>query len=271
MRIVDDGSRLLPFLVSRYQLRQADTKEVQFPMIVQACINGARPIDYHPQLPVTVEAIARDAAAVVAAGAAELHIHPRAVDGKESLGAVDETIAAVRGSCPGSFLGISTGAWIEGDAHRTLEAIRCWSVLPDYASVNLSEDDAPAVMALLRDKGVGIEVGLASVADAERYIGLEAHERVLRILIELDNEQDLRGAFDVAEGIVGTLQRGNVQRSVLMHGFDATVWPFVRLAKERRYSTRVGLEDGKLLPSGMIAANNAELVAAAVEIFRSES
>jgi uncharacterized protein (DUF849 family) len=56
-----------------------------------------------------------------------------------------------------------------------------------------------------------------------------------------------------------------------MHGFDATVWPFVRLAKERRYSTRVGLEDGKLLPSGMIAANNAELVAAAVEIFRSES
>jgi len=75
----------------------------------------------------------------------------------------------------------------------------------------------------------------------------------------------------VAEGIVGTLQRGNVQRSVLMHGFDATVWPFVRLAKERRYSTRVGLEDGKLLPSGMIAANNAELVAAAVEIFRSES
>jgi uncharacterized protein (DUF849 family) len=112
---------------------------------------------------------------------------------------------------------------------------------------------------------------LASVADAERYIGLEAHERVLRILIELDNEQDLRGAFDVAEGIVGTLQRGNVQRSVLMHGFDATVWPFVRLAKERRYSTRVGLEDGKLLPSGMIAANNAELVAAAVEIFRSES
>ncbi|MDP9812038.1 uncharacterized protein (DUF849 family) [Rhizobium tibeticum] len=239
-------------------------------MIVQACINGARPTDYHPRLPLTPEAIARDAAAVVAAGAAELHFHPRAADGKERLIAVDETIDAVRRTCPGSLVGVSTGAWIEGDELRTLEAIRQWSVLPDYASVNLSESNAPAVMTLLREKGIGIEVGLASVADAERYIRLEAHERVLRILIELDNEQELQAARDVAKGIVDTLQRANVQRPILMHGFDATVWPFVQLAKEQRYSTRVGLEDGKLLPDGAIAANNAELVAAAVAIFRAQ-
>ncbi|RUX42332.1 3-keto-5-aminohexanoate cleavage protein, partial [Mesorhizobium sp. M7A.F.Ca.US.001.01.1.1] len=43
-------------------------------MIVQACINGARPRDFHPKLPLTAEAMASDAAACVAAGAAELHI-----------------------------------------------------------------------------------------------------------------------------------------------------------------------------------------------------
>ncbi|MDQ0563664.1 uncharacterized protein (DUF849 family) [Rhizobium mesoamericanum] len=240
-------------------------------MIVQACINGARSIKYHPQLPVTPDAIATDAAAVVAAGAAELHIHPRAADGKESLAAVDETINKVRRACPGSLLGVSTGAWIEGDEHRTLEAIRRWSLLPDYASVNLSEGNAPAVMTLLREKGIGIEVGLASVADTERYIRLKAHDRVFRILIELDNEQDLQAAGDVAEGIVHALRRADVMRPILLHGFDATVWPFVRLAKERRYSTRIGLEDGKLLPNGSTAANNVELVAAAIEIFRARN
>ena len=67
-------------------------------MIVQACINGARPRDFHPRLPLTAEAMAADAAACVAAGAAELHIHPRCADGRESLAAVDETVLAVRKS-----------------------------------------------------------------------------------------------------------------------------------------------------------------------------
>ena len=50
-------------------------------MIVQACINGARPAAFHPALPLTAEAMARDATACVAAGAAELHLyraHPTA-------------------------------------------------------------------------------------------------------------------------------------------------------------------------------------------------
>ncbi len=62
-------------------------------MIVQACINGARPRDFHPSLPLDAHAMASDAAACVAAGAAELHIHPRGADGRESLSAVDETVA----------------------------------------------------------------------------------------------------------------------------------------------------------------------------------
>ncbi|MET2825657.1 3-keto-5-aminohexanoate cleavage protein [Mesorhizobium shangrilense] len=236
-------------------------------MIVQACINGARPRDFHPKLPLTAQAMASDAAACVAAGATELHIHPRGTDGRESLGAIDDTVLAVRRACPGTLIGVSTGAWIENDEERTRTAIGAWRELPDYASVNLSEADAPTVMDLLRKRGVGIEAGLASVADAQRFVGLPGHNRVLRILIEIE-EQDLSTAREVADGIHAVLERASVRRPILLHGMDATVWPFVALAHQGRWSTRVGLEDGRQLPDGTTAADNAAIVAAAMAIFR---
>ncbi|AZO44253.1 3-keto-5-aminohexanoate cleavage protein [Mesorhizobium sp. M7D.F.Ca.US.005.01.1.1] len=236
-------------------------------MIVQACINGARSRDFHPQLPLAAETMASDAAACVTAGAAELHIHPRGADGRESLAAVSATVRAVRQACPGTLVGVSTGAWIENDVERTRAAIADWRELPDYASVNLSEADAPAVMVLLRQRGVGIEAGLATVADAERFVGLADHDRVLRILIEIDIP-DLSAALDEAHGIAAVLERAGVRRPILLHGVDATIWPFVALAHQKRWSTRVGLEDGKTLADGTTAKDNAEIVAAAVAIFR---
>jgi uncharacterized protein (DUF849 family) len=235
-------------------------------MIIQACLNGARRSDFHPQLSLTAEAMARDGASCVAAGAAELHIHPRGLQGRESLAAVDATVAAVRSACPNTLVGVSTGAWIENDAEKTRNAIAGWNVLPDYASVNLSEGDAPAVMALLRQRGVGIEAGLASVTDAERFLGLPDHDRVFRILIEID-EQDLDAARKMADDIAALLDRAGMRRPILLHGFDATVWPFVAVAHQRQWSTRVGLEDGKHLPDGTIASGNAALVAEAVAIY----
>ena len=236
-------------------------------MIVQACINGARVRDFHPKLPLDAQAMASDAAACVAAGAAELHIHPRGADGRESLAAVNATVLAVRRACPGTLVGVSTGVWIENDVERTRTAIAGWRELPDYASVNLSEADAPGVMELLRSRGVGIEAGLASVADTERFVELADHGRVLRILIEIDI-QDLAAALDEAHGIAAVLERAGVRRPILLHGVDATVWPFVTLAHRQRWSTRVGLEDGKTLTDDTMAQDNAAIVAAAAAIFR---
>lgn len=240
-------------------------------MIVQACLNGARAAGFHPALPLTAEAIARDAADCIAAGAAELHVHPRGADGAETLSAeaMDATIFALRRACPGTLIGVSTGAWIENDPGRTLDAISGWRELPDYASVNLSEEDAPAVMRQLESMGVGIEAGLASVADTERFVGLKPGRSVLRILIEI-SEQELDRALQVADDMVAVLERAEVRRPLLVHGFDATVWPFVSLAAGRRWSTRVGLEDGRELPDGAAASGNAAMVAEAASMFRSE-
>lgn len=238
-------------------------------MIVQACINGARPADFHPVLPLDPEAIVREAAASIAAGAAELHVHARGADGRESLApeAMDRTVAALRRACAGTLIGVSTGAWIEKDDLRTLVAISGWRELPDYASVNLSETAAPVVMESLRQRGIGIEAGLASIEDAERLVGLDHGGRVLRVLIEI-SEQALDEAFAVAEGIETVLQRAGIRRSILLHGENATVWSFVERAAARKFSTRVGLEDGRELPDGGLAAGNAALVAAAAQIFK---
>lgn len=238
-------------------------------MIVQTCINGARSADFHPRLPLDPEAMARDGAACVAAGAAELHVHARGPDGRESLApaAMDPTVLALRHACPGTLIGVSTGAWIENDDERTLVAIAGWRELPDYASVNLSEPAAPLVMESLRQRGIGIEAGLASIADAERLVSLDHGGRVLRILIEI-SEQTLDEAFVVADGIEKALERAGIRRAILLHGENATMWPFVERAAGRKWSTRVGLEDGKALPDGTIASGNAALTAAAVVIFR---
>ena len=238
-------------------------------MIVQACINGARPASFHPALPLTPAAMARDGAACIAAGAAELHLHPRGPDDRETLGAatMDATMLAVRQACPGTLIGVSTGAWIEGDEQRTLAAIEGWRELPDYASVNLADPGAPAVMERLRQHGAGIEAGLASVADAERLAALDRGGHTLRILIEI-GEQAISEAHAVADGIAVVLDRAGLRRPRLLHGSDATIWDFVALAAGRRWSTRIGLEDGSMLPDGTAASGNAALVAAAVEMFR---
>ncbi len=238
-------------------------------MIVQACINGAREAAFHPALPLTPEAIAADALACIAAGAGEIHLHVREPDGRESLAAeaVGGTIRRLRAAVPGTLVGISTGEWIEESEARTLSAIAAWRDLPDYASVNLSEAAAPAVMRALSARGVGIEAGLASVGDAERLASLALERPPLRILIEI-GEQDAEEAVSVADAIHDVVERAGLRRPIQLHGMDVTVWPLVRRAAARRWSTRVGLEDGKALPDGTAAPDNAALVRAAVEIYR---
>ncbi|GBQ26033.1 3-keto-5-aminohexanoate cleavage protein [Gluconacetobacter azotocaptans] len=236
-------------------------------MIIQACINGARPAGFHPALPLTAVDMARDGAACLSAGAAELHIHPRVTPDREGLAAVDETVLAVRKACPGTLLGVSTGVWIEGDEHQTRARIAAWTHPPDYASVNLSESDAPAIMDLLRQRHIGIEAGLATAADAERFVKLRNHDGVLRVLVEVE-EQELPSARLIVEEIAAVLEKYGIRRPILLHGVDATVWPLLDLARRRRWSTRIGFEDGKFLKDGSLARDNPHLVSEAARHLR---
>lgn len=235
-------------------------------MIIQACLNGSRSRSYHPRLPMTADALAADAVEAVRAGANEIHLHVRGTAGEETLSpvAVESTLAAVRIRAPGTLVGISTGAWIEKDDGARLAAIETWIGLPDHASVNLAEPGAPAVIKAPHRRGVGIELGLGSVADAERLVRLDLAHLGLRILIEMDSQSSIEEAMAATDGVLDVLGKAAVRKPILLHGFDGTVWPLARRAVREGYSVRIGLEDGSTLPDGAQTPSNAALVAAAV-------
>ena len=163
--------------------------------MLQACLNGGRDRAFHPATPRSPEELAADARAVVAAGAQQLHIHVRDADGKESLHPDDvaRALDAVRASVPGMPVGLSTGWWIPPKGRARQEHIRGWQALPDYVSINLIEEDSAEVIDLMLDKGIGVEAGLWSVADAEKFLAHPNASKCLRVLIEI-NEQELPAA-----------------------------------------------------------------------------
>ncbi|MCP4615864.1 MAG: hypothetical protein GY844_05460 [Bradyrhizobium sp.] len=229
--------------------------------MLQACLNGGRKRDYHPALPLSADELAADARAVIAAGAEQIHLHVRGADGKESLHPDDvaRTLAAVRAAVPGVPLGLSTGWWIPPKGRARQEHIRAWQTMPDYVSINLIEEDCAEVIGLALSKGIGVEAGIWSPADAAKFIAHPDAARCLRVLIEI-NEQDLSVAMDAYRGVMAVLDRAGVR---LLHGLDATMWDVYREALAAGLDARIGLEDGKHLPSGAIAEGNATLIRAA--------
>lgn len=235
-------------------------------MLLKACLNGGRRPGAHPALPLSAADLARDGQRSVAAGAGALHVHPRGADGIETLnaGAVGAALMAVRAACPGTPVGVSTGAWIEPDIARRIALIRGWNVRPDFASVNFSEPGAVEVCAALLETGIGVEAGIWSPDDARVLIGRGLADRSRRVLIELVRERTADDALVTAQAIERVLDGANVRVPRLLHGEEATTWPMLDYALARGYDIRIGLEDTLSLPDGTRARDNAALVAVAV-------
>lgn len=234
--------------------------------MLQVCLNGARSPREHFHLPVHPEELAKAAAAAVAAGATDIHLHPKADDGTDSLDPhlVAATLRAVRAATPGIPIGITTGAWTAPDATARIHAIRAWTVLPDHASVNWHEPGADDIAATLLARGVGIEAGIHSGTDADQQFHNSPHrDRVLRVLAEV-TDRTARGAATTAEALIRRLRPAPAP--ILLHGAAAGAWPVLAVAVRHRLATRIGLEDTLLLPNGQVATDNAELVTAAASM-----
>ncbi|WP_119392062.1 3-keto-5-aminohexanoate cleavage protein [Taklimakanibacter lacteus] len=232
--------------------------------MLQACLNGARTRQDHPRVPLSAEELALDAERVVGAGVTELHVHPRDAKGIETLAPDDiaAAVQAIRAKVPGVPVGLSTREGIRTDRSRGFDALRAWSVLPDYVSVNLSEADAPEIIALMSEKGVAVEAGLATAADARRFVKLATAKQALRVLVEIDFEKDVAGALRLADEIMGILEDSRFGLPILLHGFDETMWPLYHRSLELGVDARLGLEDGVTLPDGSLAADNSDIIRA---------
>ena len=169
-----------------------------------------------------------DAIAVRMAGADELHIHPRDENGRETLAASDvgRALLAIRASVAEVPIGIGTGTWIEPGGRERHPLIEEWIVLPDYCSANLNEDGAVEVIDLLSRKGIGVEAGLWTEGDAERFVSEVDAGKCLRVFIEMTAD-DPAAALREADRAMEILARAKCVLLVLLHGEGGSVWSCV--------------------------------------------
>ncbi|MFC8277007.1 3-keto-5-aminohexanoate cleavage protein [Streptomyces sp. NPDC057271] len=238
--------------------------------MTQVCLNGTRGPGDSAAVPMSPGTMAESAARAVAAGARDVHVHPRTPCGGDTLSprVLSVTLAALRGAV-GVPVSVTTGAWAEPDPVRRVERVRAWTDLPDHASVNWHEPGAEELAALLLERGVGVEAGLWSGTDGpERFLRSPLGPRVLRVLAEV-TDPDPTTARSTARSLLADLGTAH-GRPVLLHGEQGGAWPVLRLARRLGLATRIGLEDTLVLPDGSRADSNAQLVAAALVMAVSE-
>ena len=230
--------------------------------MVKACLNGARTREEHAAVPQSPAELAADALAVRRAGAFAVHVHPRDAKGAQTLRAAecDAAVAAIRKAAPGLPVGLSTSEAIDPDPFARAAAVQAWRQRPDFVSVNISELGWMGIVRAALHAGIPVEAGLATPADAEQLAQSPFTHQILRALVEVDG-----GAAD-AQAIAELIPDAVPQ---LWHGYGQRTWEVLRAAVAAGRDVRVGLEDVLTLPDGRLAADNAELVAAAVPLTKS--
>jgi uncharacterized protein (DUF849 family) len=228
-------------------------------MALKACLNGGRMRADHPAVPLAPPELAADAVAVRALGAFAVHLHPRNVDGFQTLdrAACDAAVAAIRAAAPGLPVGLSTSEAIDPDPFARAAAIATWRQRPDFVSVNVSELGWAGIVRAALRAGIGVEAGLATPADAAEFARSPFVRQVVRALVEVD------GGVDEARAVAELVPDGVLQ---LWHGYAQRTWEVISAAAHAGHDTRVGLEDVFVLPDGRLAADNAELVSYAIDL-----
>jgi uncharacterized protein (DUF849 family) len=236
-------------------------------MLIKAAINGGRTRTEHALVPITPEEQAAAVVACLAAGAGAVHLHVRSRSGAESLDPKDvaSTLRAVKSAAPNSAVGISTGAWIVPDPVERISLANAWEVLPDFASVNFSEEGAAELTELLLSRGVGVEAGLCDAGDAEIFVDSGLAPRCLRVLLE-PQEQEIETARAAVNKMRLVLDDLGASLERVLHGTEATTWPMLEEAINLGYGLRIGFEDTLQLRDGRLAKSNAELLEDALKL-----
>jgi len=238
-------------------------------VFLQAALNGDRQHNAAPRSP---EAIGRDTAAVVAAGAHSVHIHAYDDAGSETLGAAEcgAVVRAIRAYSPGTPISLTTSAEIVADPTERMKAVQAWTDLPDFVTANQGENGITELCAYLLSRGVGIEAGLLSPADARCFVTSPLRDQCHRIMIE-PLSPDPNIALKQATEMEAILSDAGITLSQVHHGYDGSCWAVNERALMRGHGIRTGLEDVVQLPNGQPAKNNSEMVEAAKKMIENKS
>lgn len=240
-------------------------------MLLKAAINGGTLSEGERIVPRSTEEIVEASRAAVSAGADVVHAHLITQDGQQSIHpeAVGAWVRAMRAADPTVEIGTTTGLWTVTSHAQRMEYVAAWpeDALPDFASSAFCEGGAAEIAQLIVDRGITLESAVWTMDDVPALLASPTLHQNVRILIEPTTE-DADEAVAQCRAIAGALREAGVAAPILYHGFDDSTWPVVRAAFEDRCETRIGFEDGVLLPDGTPARNNVELIEAAREVER---
>ncbi len=235
----------------------------------QTSLNGTRPVDAHPNLPITPWALAQDALRVAELGVRSVHVHPRCGEGRETIDLhhVGDVVAAIRSAVPAMEVGVPTCRWVQPCPGQRLETVTSWGRLgqakPDVVAVNVHEDGWQAICARACELGIGLELGVWTPGDAVQLRQVGLPPGVVRVVAEVTVADPL-----VAVGEAARILRalGPVDVPVLLHGEESSAWAVLEYAAAMGLDTRIGLEDVLTNPDGRPTAGNADLVAHALQV-----
>jgi uncharacterized protein (DUF849 family) len=221
----------------------------------------------HPANPRAPDEIATQARAAVAAGAQVLHFHAYDAGGAQTLAPrpCAATVRAVRAACPGIPISLTTSAGIEPDPDRRHALVAGWTELPDLVTANQGEPGIVALCELLLERGVRIEAGVLSIADAEAFVASGLARHCARVLIE-PLDADPARAVEHASEMERIVTEAGIALEQMHHGDGVASWAVNERALRRGHGIRTGLEDTPTLPDGRAAVDNADLVRAAVRL-----
>lgn len=237
-------------------------------VFLQAALNGDR---IHPAAPHTPAAIAEAARASVEAGAHSVHVHAFDDAGRETLdgAACGRVLRAVRTVCPQTPVSLTTFAAIVADPGERFRIVEAWEELPDLVTANQGEPGIVDLCEHLLARGVEIEAGLLTLEDARAFVRTGLASRCRRVLIEpLDTDPE--AAVHHAAGMEDIVVSAGIVLEQVHHGYGIASWAVNRRALNRGHGIRTGLEDTAVLPDGEPARDNADLVAAAVQLISAE-
>jgi len=275
------------------------------PVIIEAALNGGRSRREHPGVPCTPAEVAAAALDAADAGASIVHIHARSGDEWSASPAwYADAISLIRRSESAPLVSITSlrPAGVPGNAVVSLLDVLCRGrrTAPDLISVNLGHivswrppapfapmpparatdhftndhNDLIAILTACDRFGVTPELGVMDLGFINNAVALRA-EGVLAerpwFLVELDSPAYGSGrqvAASTAEDydVLASRVRAQFPNAALAaHGVDAPGYAVLRRALADGGHLRVGFEDSIVLPDGVRADTNVDLVHWAVQ------
>lgn len=248
-------------------------------LIITACICGAEVTkELNPNVPYTVEEIAREAKSAYDAGAALIHLHVREDDGKPTQRAerFKECIAAVKAVCPDAIVQVSTGGAVGMSNEERLQPL---TLNPEMATLDCGTCNFGGDEIFVNTENMIIDFA-SKMNERNCKPEIEVFDKgMIDMAIRLHKKGYIKAPmhFDFVMGVNGGIS-GEARDLVFMKESipAGSTWT---VAGVGRYEfsmaamgiimgghVRVGFEDNVYIDKGVLAQSNGELVERVVRL-----